>query len=84
MSIFKTQLPDQSSHGLSNTVSNFNPIAGVCGNCDSPAINAFEFICTTCCIDVGLSTFPYYTYTSELMDNSTSAKAKRLFFVLGY
>jgi len=84
MSIFNTQLPSNTSHDLNNHVAAFNPFEGVCGNCGLPAINAFEFICTECCIDVGLSTFPFYVYTSELMDNSSDAKAKRLFFLRGY
>lgn len=59
-------------------------VDGVCGNCGSPAINAFENSCKECLEDHGLSTFPLYTYPSELMCNYKQHKDARTYFIFGY
>lgn len=60
-----------------------NPNNGTCGNCGKPAINAFETICNDCCDDLGITSFPHYTYPSELTHNSFKHKELRMFFFHG-
>lgn len=75
LSMNNTQLECQTSTTIPN---------GECGGCGSPAINAFETICSDCCKDLGLSAFPYYTYPSELMYSNLDSKAKRTFYIRGH
>ena len=56
---------------------------GKCGDCGSPAFDNVSAICKTCAPYYGVSTFPEYTYPSELMYKNTDASTKRKYFITG-
>lgn len=62
------------------------PNSGTCGDCGSPAFDNVDTICKECARHYGISTFPEYTYQSELNTpniNSDTQRAKRKYFFFG-
>ena len=56
---------------------------GKCGDCGSPAFDNVSSICKSCAPYYGVSTFPEYTYPSELMYINLDAVLKRSYFMSG-